>query len=103
VKAGRDAKKKKRFLNFDNIKREIEGLMDSGADIDQLEIATDPDNADDAGPNIDFLEEHLRCRAELELSDVNTDTNYDVRRAFLKSEFETRLPYLLKHYGPKEQ
>ena len=31
VKAGRE-KKKKRFLNFENIKHEIEGLMGSGAD-----------------------------------------------------------------------
>jgi hypothetical protein len=98
VKAGRDPKKKKRFLNFDTIKREIEGLMGSDADVEKLEVQADPD-PDDDNRNIDFLEEHLRCRAELDLSDINVENNYGVRRNFLKSEFETRLPYLLKHFG----
>jgi hypothetical protein len=97
VKAGRE-KRKKRFLNFDNTKREIDALLNSGADIEKLEVQADP-TTDDDSRNIDFLEEHLKCRAELELSDVNVDKNYDIRRAFLKSEFDTRLPYLLKHFG----
>lgn len=73
--------------------------MSSGADIDKLEVQAEPD---DEGPNIDFLEEHLRCRAELDLSDVNVERNYEVRREFLKSEFEVRLPYLVKHFGPNK-
>jgi Family of unknown function (DUF6731) len=98
VKAGRE-KRKKRFLDFDNTKREIDALLNSGADIEKLEVQADP-TYDDDSRNIDFLEEHLKCRAELELSDVNVQTNYDIRREFLKSEFDTRLPYLLKHFGP---
>lgn len=100
VKAGRE-KKKKRFLNFESTKREIEGLLGSGADIEKLEVQADPD-PDDESRSIDFLEEHLRCRAELELSEVNVEKNYEIRRDFLKSEFVTRLPYLLKHFGPQE-
>jgi hypothetical protein len=97
VKAGRE-KRKKLFLNFDHTKREIDALLNSGADIEKLEVQADP-TTDDDSRNIDFLEEHLKCRAELELSDVNVEKNYDIRRAFLKSEFDTRLPYLLKHFG----
>ncbi|HWY76675.1 MAG TPA: DUF6731 family protein, partial [Verrucomicrobiae bacterium] len=97
VKAGRE-KRKKRFLDFENTKREINALLNSGADIDKLEVQADPTN-DDEGRNIDFLEEHLKCRAELELSDVSVEKNYNIRREFLKSEFDTRLPYLLKHFG----
>jgi hypothetical protein len=44
----------------------------------------------------------LKCRAELELSDANVQKNYAIRRDFLRSEFDTRLPYLLKHFGPKK-
>lgn len=99
VKAGRE-KRKKRFLDFDTTKREINALLNSGADIEKLEVQAEP-NADDEGRNIDFLEEHLRCRAELELSDVSVEKNYNIRRGFLKSEFDTRLPYLIKHFGPQ--
>jgi hypothetical protein len=100
VKAGRE-KKKKRFLNFETTKREINALLNSGADIDKLEVQADPTHDDDSR-NIDFLEEHLKCRAELELSDVSPEKNYGIRRDFLKSEFDTRLPYLLKHFGPRK-
>lgn len=100
VKAGREGKKR-RFLDFDTTEREIDGLLKSGADIDKLEVQTD-NSSDDDSRNIDFLEEHLKCRAELELSDVNVARNYEIRRDFLKSEFETRLPYLLKHFGQRK-
>ena len=100
VKAGRE-KKKWKFLDFDTTQREITALLNSSADIDKLEVQAEP-NTDDESRNIDFLEEHLRCRAELELSDVSVEKNYVVRRDFLKSEFDTRLPYLLKHFGPRQ-
>jgi hypothetical protein len=93
VSAGRG---KKKYLNFDTVWNEVTSLLGSGADIKKLEVMANPD---DEGNDIDFLEEHLKCRAELELSDGDPEANYQVRRSFLASEFAVRLPYVMKHFG----
>ena len=89
-------KKRKKFLDFGSVQAEIAGLLSSNADLNQLEVSADQD---EEGSGIDFLQEQLRCRQTLDLPEGDHSKHYAVRAAFLKSEFSTRMPYLLKHFG----
>jgi len=48
---------------------------------------------------IDFLDEHLVVRDRLDLPDRQPDRNYDVRAAFLETQFNEHLGYLHKLFG----
>lgn len=92
VKAGRG---KKRWLDYLTVNREITGLLEADADVDRLEVLLK--NHDDS--SIDFLQEHLKATAELDLPQDDLNKHYAVRRTFLASEFGKRLEYLINHYG----
>jgi hypothetical protein len=89
-------KKRRRFLDFERVSEEVKALLGSDAKINQLEVSA---NEDEMGRNIDFLEEHLKCKGKLDLPEGNHAQNYQVRKAFLKSEFAANLEYLTKHFG----
>jgi hypothetical protein len=52
-------KKRKSFLDFDAVSNEIKALLGSDANVSQLEVSA---NEDEEGSNIDFIQEHLRCK-----------------------------------------
>jgi hypothetical protein len=93
-------KRRKKFLDFLQVNKEISALLGSGADIKQLSVSA---NEDEEGSTIDFLREHLKCSSSLELPEGNFKKHYLVRKAFLKSEFSQRMDYLMKHFGPKKK
>jgi hypothetical protein len=97
ITAGRSRKK---FLDFGSVSREVKALLGSSADISELEVQA---NEDEEGRTIDFLQEHLKCSETLELPEGDHTKHYQVRRKFLKSEFESRMDYLMKHFGPKKK
>lgn len=93
-------KKRKKFLDFKRVSAEILALLGSDADVSQLEVSA---NEDEEGSNIDFLKENLRCSDILTLPENDHNKHYQVRKAFLKTEFDERMEYLMKHFGPKKR
>lgn len=93
-------RKRKKFLDFAAVNKEIKALLGSDADISELEVLA---NEDEEGQTIDFIKEHLKCSEVLTLPEGDHEKHYQVRKAFLKSEFQTRMDYLVKHFGPKKK
>jgi hypothetical protein len=93
-------RKRKKFLDFGRVSREVKALLGSDADVAELEVKA---NEDEEGQTIDFLQEHLKCSANLPLPEADHKKHYQVRKAFLKSEFQSRLEYLVKQFGPKKK
>jgi hypothetical protein len=93
-------KRKKRFLDFSRVSEDITALLGSDAEIRKLKVGT---KEDDDGPGIDFLREHLKCKQTLDLPDGSPVDNYEIRKAYLMTEFGSKLPYLLKHFGPANE
>lgn len=91
-------KRKKKFLDRIRVSKDIEAILASDADVKKLKVTTDDD---DAGAPIDFLKELLKSSATLPLTEEDHAKNYLIRGAFLKSEFNTHLGYIMKHFGPK--
>jgi hypothetical protein len=93
-------RKRKKFLDFSRVNKEIKALLGSDADVSELEVLA---NEDEEGQTIDFIQEHLKCTADLTLPEKDPKKHYQVRKAFLKEEFESRKDYLVKHFGPKKK
>jgi hypothetical protein len=91
-------KRKKKFLDFNRVSEDVTALLGSDAEIRKLKVGT---KEDDDGPGIDFLREHLKCKRTLELPEASPVQNYEIRKAYLMTEFTDKLPYLMKHFGPK--
>jgi hypothetical protein len=89
-------KKRRKFLDFKRVSDEVKALLGSDAKVNQLEVSA---NEDEIGRDIDFLEEHLKCKEKLDLPEGNHAKNYQVRKAFLKEQFAANLEYLTKHFG----
>jgi len=64
--------------------------------MNKAEIKT---SIEDGGDRIDFLEEHLRGDEELDDLAQDPESNYKIRKAFLKTCFSSRMDYLNKHFG----
>jgi hypothetical protein len=92
-------KRKKKFLDFGKVSEEVTALLDSDADIKKLKVGTKEDGDEDAA--IDFLKEHVKCCQSLPLPEGKPDDNYEIRKNYLKHEFNIQLDYLRKHFGPK--
>jgi hypothetical protein len=90
-------KRKKKFLDYLRVNQDISALLASDAEIKKLNVVTD----DDEGDPIDFLKELLKAKATLPLPEEDHPKNYGMREAFLKSEFNTHIGYIMKHFGPK--
>jgi hypothetical protein len=54
---------------------------------------------DDGTDLIDFLDEHLVVRDRLDLSDRQPDQNYQIRAAFLETQFNAHLGYIHRLFG----
>jgi hypothetical protein len=91
-------KKRKQFLDYLRVGKEVKALLGSDADIKQLEVSA---TEDEEGSSIDFIQEHLKCSSTLTLPEKQPEKHYKVRRDYLASEFEERREYLMKHFGPK--
>jgi hypothetical protein len=92
-------KRKKKFLDFNRVSADITALLGSDAEIRKLKVGTK--EVDDDDPGIDFLREHLKSKQTLDLPEGNPADNYEVRKAYLMTEFAGKLPYLMKHFGPE--
>ncbi|MGY4288786.1 hypothetical protein ACVWXO_008006 [Bradyrhizobium sp. LM2.7] len=93
-------KKRKTFLDFDRVTREVKALLGSNADISQLEVSA---TEDEEGRSIDFLQEHMKCDETLSLPEGNPKAHYEERRKFLQRQFAMRSEYLTKLFGPKKK
>jgi hypothetical protein len=91
-------KRKKKFLDFNRVSEDVTALLGSDAEIRKLKVGT---KEDEDGLSIDFLREHLKCRQTLELPEGNPADNYEIRKAYLMTEFADKLAYLTKHFGPE--
>jgi hypothetical protein len=92
----RAGKKRKQFLYFQSVYESIKALLGSNANISQLKVSA---NEDEIGRNIDFLEEHMKCKETLDLPESDHSNNYKVRKDFLQAEFNANIKYLTKHFG----
>jgi hypothetical protein len=92
-------KRRKSFLDFASVKRDIEAILGSAAKVKKLEVSG---TEDELGPDIDFLQEQLKCKEKLALDDQDYQKNYQVRKVFLQEQFNGNLDYLNTHFAPKD-
>jgi hypothetical protein len=88
---------KKKFLNGQNLRASIDRLLGSTL-VKKVKVRS---GKGDEEETINFLKEHLKETKVLGLPEKDPVSNYEIRKAFLKSVFSDNLEYLQEHYGPK--
>ena len=88
-------------LNPGVVQSAIQGLLGGNSDqeIDLRQLKASVKKEGEEVDLIDFLEEHLKDRTVLDLSDRNVDQNFAVRLAHARNIMAINLPYLAERYG----
>lgn len=82
------------------IRRAIETFLGGDPNYEVTALSVSGEDDDDRGSKaIDFLDDVLREREQIDLTDMDSDASYEERIRFLRDCFERHLDYLERYYG----
>lgn len=83
------------------VRRMIDGLLgseDPGFEVTSLSVSGEDEDTD-ASDVLNFLDDVLREKSDIDLNGMTADQSYAARISFLRHSFAQHMDYLAQHYG----